>query len=177
MGDWLQLQIEMSSDDSGLDRIDVVLRFFGSVHAFTAYQEVFFEGDQFPSIRDHAQVVPLKVEVAGMSQPILKPEDRPPEALPLGAKVTECLSKDFLVHVPPVADAARNSQVSFGANFESAIRIGEARVARLVLHGPVTEQPLRALSCNIHVRKLVFRTAGTGRPSPKSELLVLSGTV
>jgi hypothetical protein len=46
--------------------IDVILRVFGPVHAFTAYQQVFFERGQFRSIGDHAQVVPLKIGVGRM---------------------------------------------------------------------------------------------------------------
>ena len=115
------------------DRIDVLLRFLGPVHAFTAYQQVFFEGWPVLVHRGSCPGVPLKVEVAGMSQPILNPEVRLPDAPPVGAKLTKCLSKDLFVHVPPVADATRNSQVFLGATSNSAIRIGEARVARLVL--------------------------------------------
>lgn len=37
---------------SGLDRIDVVLRFLCPVHAFTAYQQVFFNRGQFRSLGD-----------------------------------------------------------------------------------------------------------------------------
>jgi hypothetical protein len=36
---------------------------FGAVHAFTAYQQVFFERGQFRSIGDQAQVVALKISV------------------------------------------------------------------------------------------------------------------
>ena len=57
------LQIEASPDDSGLDCIDIVLCFFSPVHAFTVYQQMFFECGQFRSIGDH---VTLKIAVGNV---------------------------------------------------------------------------------------------------------------